>query len=60
MPGEAAAFSCVTERVSPFAFGLGLGEGRDLAENAVTSGCSVAKRAGAHGVPGIGCEPDPP
>lgn len=45
MPGEAAAFSCVTERVSPFAFGLGLGEGRDLAENAVTSGCSVAERA---------------
>lgn len=43
MPGEAAAFSRVTERVSPFAFGLG--ERRDLAENAVTSGCSVAERA---------------
>lgn len=43
MPGEAVAFFRVTERVSPFAFGLG--EGRELPENAVTSGCSVAERA---------------
>lgn len=38
MPGEVAAFCPVMERVSPFAFGLGLGEGRELPENAVTSG----------------------